>query len=73
MVLWDTSEKGDGEDGPESVTRVGEDSCFGIGYGVWFLKFGIITSFGGCVWWSQSGHRFKFIYLCQAEVFSLYE
>ena len=49
MVLWDKSEKGDGEVGPESVTRIGEDSCFGIGYGVWFLKFGIITSFGGCV------------------------
>ena len=57
----------------KSVTRIGEDSCFGIGHGVWFLKFGIITSFGECMWWSKSGHRFKFIYLCQIEVSWFYE
>lgn len=51
--------EGDGGDGPEVSDQDGEDSCFGIGHGVWFLKFGIIASFGGCMWWSKSGHRFS--------------
>ena len=47
----------------KSAVRMGEGSWFGMGYRVWFLEFGTITSFGGCVWGSRSGQGFKFIYL----------